>query len=221
MVSNSVFDMSVFDKMKLYELIGWLLNTAGTQEKDPIFSEENRPKWVAGPPEFRGHAQALSQKADAAKNKDVQLMKEFEEERASTLTSIQINAAYLVIRAHHNQEHGLLLGKGYQVKERSRKPRGPSPPISSLPLKVTAKRGDKEGSAVLIIERDPGAAIYQVDYCVGAPTGEESWQRLGSYKRVRIVLNNLQRAGWYYFRARSQGDDEVGPWSMPVDIIVG
>lgn len=203
MLSNSIFDMSVFEDMRTHELIGWLLDTAGKQEKDPIFGEEDRPKWVAGPPEFRGHASALSQKSDAAKKKDIQLMKDFEQERASTVTSIHINAAYVVMRAHHSQEHGILEGKGYEFKEKTRKPRGASPSVSSLPLKVTARRGDKEGSAVLAIERDPGAGIYEVQFCIGVPTGEESWQPLGSYKKVRIFLDHLQRAGWYYFRVRS------------------
>jgi hypothetical protein len=221
MLSNDVFDMSIFEYMRNHEMIGWLLDTAGKQEKDPIFSEEDRPKWVAGPPEFRGHASALSQKADAAKNKDTQLVKEFEQERISTLTSIHINAAYVVMRAHHSQEHGLLQGKGYEIKEETKRTRGASPSVSSQPLKATVRRGDKEGSAVLTIERDPGAAIYEVQFCIGAPTGEDSWQPVGSYKRVRIFLENLQRAGWYYFRVRGHGDNEEGPWSAPLDIIIG
>jgi hypothetical protein len=160
MLSNSIFDMSVFDYMRIHELIGWLLDTAGKQEKDPIFGED-RPKWVAGPPEFRAHASALSQKSDAAKNKDIQLMKEFDQEREATLYSIHINAAYIVARAHHSQDDTILQGKGYEIKEKTRKARGVSPSISRQPSKLTAKRGDTEGSAVLTIERDPGAGVYE------------------------------------------------------------
>jgi hypothetical protein len=220
MLSNGILDMSVFENMRTHELIGWLLDTAGKQEKEAIFGED-RPEWVAGPPEFRNHASALSQKSDAAKNKDIQLMKEFDQERSAALTSIHMNAAYLVMRAHHGQDNGILLGKGYDLKERTKKTRSASPSVLDHPLKLTARRGDKVGSAVLSVERDPGAGVYHLQFCIGAPTGEESWQDLGSFKKVRIFLDNLQRASWYYFRVRSQGDNEVGPWSTPVDLIIG
>jgi hypothetical protein len=75
----------------------------------------------------------LSQKSDAAKNKDFQLMKVFEQEREATLTSIYVNAAYIVARAHHSQDDTILQGKGYEIKEKTSKPRGVSPTISRQP----------------------------------------------------------------------------------------
>jgi hypothetical protein len=173
------------------------------------------------PAEFRSHASALSEKADAAKHKDTQLMKLFEEERTATLTSIHFNAAFIVMTAHHTQDQSILEGQGYEFSKTNKRQRGASPGISKLPLKVNVKRGDKPGSAVLAIERDPGAAMYQIQFCIGPPAGEDSWQDSGNYKKVRIFLDDLQRSGWYYFRVRSHGDHEVGPWSAPVDVIIG
>lgn len=74
---------------------------------------------------------------------------------------------------------------------------------------------------MLTIERDPGAGVYEVQFCKGAPAGEESWQVLGNFRKVKIFTPDLERAGWYYFRVRSHGDNETNPWSYPADAIVG
>jgi len=124
------------------------------------------------------------------------------------------------MKSRYENDETLLYNVGHDVKDRSRK--SPSPiPLSRLPLNVTAKRGDQPGSVVLIIERDPGAGLYEVQFCKGAPTGEDSWQTFGNFKKVRVFVPELERAGWYYFRVRSHGDNESSPWSAPVDIIVG
>ena len=218
-LTNNVFIMSHFADMSHHALVGWLLDAATKQEQHP-YHGKNTPEWVAGSARFREHAAALSQKEEAAKYKYIQAVKDRDLERAATLESIHFNACYIVMRARHENNEGLLHNVGHELKEKSKRTHAPVP-ISSLPLKVTAKRGDQPGSAVLTIERDPGAGVYEVQFCKGAPTGEESWQPLGNFKKVRIFIPNLERAGWYYFRIRSHGDNETSPWSIPVDIIVG
>jgi len=211
--------MNRFPEMNHHALVGWLLDTATKQEEHPTLFKDV-PDWVPGPAQLRQHAAALTQKEEAAKYKDTQATKERDLERVATLESIHGNAAYIVMRSRHENDDSLLYNKGHEVKEKGRK--SPAPiPLSRLPLKVTVKRGDEDGSVVLIIEKDPGAGVYEVQICKGMPTGEESWQLLGRFKKVRVFVPGLERAGWYYFRVRSHGDNEWSPWSAPVDIIVG
>jgi len=205
--------------MSHHALVGWLLDTATKQEEHPTLFKD-APPWVAGPARLRQHAAALAQKEDAAKYKDIQAVKERDSERAATLESIHSNAACIIMKARFENDESLLYNNGHEVKERSKKGHTPIP-ISSHPLKVVAKRGDEPGTVVLTIERDPGAGVYEVQFCKGVPTDEESWQIFGSFKKCRIFIDHLERAGWYYFRVRSHGDNEWSPWSLPVDIIVG
>ena len=216
--TNTVFVMGQFADMGHHALVGWLLDAAAKQEEHP-YHGKNTPEWVVGPPQFRQHAAALNQKEEAAKYKDIMASKERDLERVATLESIHSNACYIVMRARHEKDESLLHNTGYELKEKTKRTHAPVS-VSRLPLKITAKRGDEAGSVVLTIERDPGAALYYVQICKGVPTGEESWQDLGSYKKVRVFVQDLERAGWYYFRVRSQGDNDTSPWSPPCDIIV-
>lgn len=124
------------------------------------------------------------------------------------------------MRARHQNDESLLHNTGYELKEKTKRNHAPVS-VSTQPLNITAKRADEEAAVVLIIEKDPGAALYEVQFCKGIPTGEDSWQKLGTFKKLRIYVPNLERAGWYYFRVRSYGDNETSPWSQPCDIIVG
>jgi len=218
-LTNNVFVMNHFVDMSHHALVGWLLDAAAKQEVHP-YHGKNTPDWVAGPARFRQHASALSQKEEAAKFKDTQALKERDLERAATFDSINFNACYIVMRAFQEDDETLLNNVGHELKEKTKRTHAPIP-ISTSPLKVTAKRGDQPGSIVLNIERDPGAGVYEIQFCKGPPTGEESWEVFGNFKKVRIFLPNLDRAGWYYFRVRSHGDNETSPWSIPIDIIVG
>lgn len=91
-VTNSVFAMSVFVDMNNPALAGWLTDAATLQEQHP-FHGKNTPEWVAGPPQFRQHAVALTEKDEAAKNKDTEAAKLRDLERAATLESIHANAS--------------------------------------------------------------------------------------------------------------------------------
>lgn len=219
-LTNNVFVMNQFADMSHHALVGWLLDTATKQEQHPLFQPGTTPDWVIGPVHLRQHAATLSQKEEAAKYKDIQAVRERDLERVATLESIHSNACYIIMRARHQNDETLLLHAGHDLKEKTKRNYAPIP-LSNQPLKVTVKRGDQLGSVVLTIEKDPGAGVYQVQFCKGVPTGEESWQDLGNFKKVRVFAPNLERAGWYYFRVRSHGDNETSPWSLPVDIIVG
>jgi hypothetical protein len=216
MSANEYFVMN-FSKMGRQELITWLLGTAVLQEKH-TFHGTSMPDWVAGPDHFRRHAANLSDLDKAAENKDTQKMKQREEEFAATLLSIENNATYVVLRAKSANDESLLHGMGYEVKEKAKRTYQHIS-VSRLPLPLKAERAG-DGSIRLTIQKDPGAGTYQVQFCKGEPKGEDSWADYANFRTVRPLIENLDRAAWYYFRVRSHGDNETSPWSVAVGIIV-
>jgi len=217
MFSNDVYDMH-FLKMSIPEISTWLLGTAALQEQNP-FHGSTMPDWVPAWGRFRQHSDALISLAKAAENKDTAKVKARDEELAAALLSININACYVVMRAKHENNDELLHGMGYEFKEKTRKVHVTSG-ISQLPMILKLKRGPDPGSVVVIFQMDPAAGLYQLQICKGEPAGEDSFKDGGNFKAIRNVINNLERASWYYFRGRTHGNNESGPWSSPVGIIV-
>ena len=216
MFTNDIFLMN-FLKMTIPELTTWLLGTAALQEKNP-FHCTTMPDWVPAWKRFREHADSLNTAAKAAENKDVAKMKARDDEQAAAL-SININACYVVMRAKHENDDSLLHDMGYEIKEKTKRVHSSSS-ISQLPMLLKVKRGPEPGSVVVIFQKDPAAGLYQLQMCKGEPAGEETFGDQGSYKSLRNVISNLERASWFYFRGRSHGNNESSPWSIPVGIIV-
>jgi hypothetical protein len=218
-VAMSVNDFFVlnFLKMSRQEMITWLLGTAALQERHP-FHGTRIPEWIAGPPQFRQHATNLTELDNSAGHKDLQKVKQSDEEWAATLFSIDTNASYVVLRAKAEKDESLLYGMGYEVKEKTKRAHQ-HVPVSRVPLTLKAERAG-DGSIRLTIQRDPAAGTYQVQFCKGEPKGEDSWSDYANFKTVRPLIENLERACWYYFRVRSHGDNETSPWSNVVAIIV-
>jgi hypothetical protein len=205
-------------KMPILELATWLLGTAALQEKNP-FHGSTMPDWVPGWAKFRQHAEALIHFSKAAENKDTARIKERDQEQAAALLSININACYVVMRAKAENNDELLHDMGYEFKEKTRKIHATNS-ISQLPMVLKLKRGPDPGSVVVLFQMDPAAALYQLQMCKGEPAGEGSFEDAGNFKALRNIINNLDRASWYYFRGRSHGNNETSPWSAPVGIIV-
>lgn len=217
MFNNDIYLMP-FAKMSIPELSTWLLGTAALQEKNP-FHGTTMPDWVPAWARFRQHADALINFSKAAENKDIARAKERDDEQAAALLSININACYIVMRAKHENNDGLLHDMGYEFKEKAKKVHV-SNAISQLPMILRLKRGSDPGSVVVIFQMDPAAGLYQLQMCKGEPAGEGSFEDAGNFKTIRNIINNLERASWYYFRGRGHGNNESGPWSAPVGIIV-
>jgi hypothetical protein len=217
MFTNDIYVMP-FAKMSIPELSTWLLGTAALQEKHP-FHGTTMPDWIPAWGRFRQHSEALINFAKAAENKDTAKVKARDEELAAALQSININACYIVMRARHENNDELLHDMGYEFKEKTRRSHA-SISLSQLPMILKVKRGPDPGSIIVIFQMDPAAALYQLQICKGEPAGEDSFKDGGSFKGLRNVIPNLVGASWYYFRGRSHGDNETGPWSAPVGIIV-
>jgi hypothetical protein len=217
MFTNDIYLMP-FAKMSIPELSTWLLGTAALQEKNP-FHGTTMPDWVPAWEKFRQHSESLINLAKAAENKDTSKVKARDEELAAALLSININACYIVMRAKHENNDELLHDMGYEFKEKTKRTHA-SISLSQSPMILRVKRGSDPGSVIVIFQGDPAAALYQLQICKGEPAGEESYKDGGAYKGLRNVIPNLEGASWYYFRGRTHGDNESGPWSAPVGIIV-
>lgn len=217
MFARKKFVISLFASMPLVELVPWL-NDAATLQEGHHFHGANWSDWVPGPARFRQHAAALTEGMEAAKNKDKEKTRELEERHAETLLSINMNATHIVMRALHEKDESLLHNVGYILKDQSSKKEKATALKSQMRLKV--KNLNSEGAVAVTFEKDPVAALYHLQFCKGTPSGEGSWQDHGLHRGVRVTVNDLERASWYYFRGRSHGDNETGPWSPPVGVIV-
>lgn len=217
MLSNSVFAMP-FTKMKYPALTTWLLDTATLQEAHP-FHGVNWPEWVAGKKEFRAFAATFPISVQAAENRDREKLRDRDLIHREILTSIDINANYIITRAHYEKDESLLHNSGYMFKE-MRKKYLTLASVSNVPLILKVKTGPDKGEVTLKFEKDTAAGLYLFQLCKGEPAGEESWRDGGTSKNCQTVVRMLDRANWYYFRFRAQGNNECTPWSEPVGIIV-
>jgi len=218
LLATDLFVMNLITKMSCAELSSWLRDTATLQEAHP-FHKSNRPDWVPGAPEFRENADLLDKAVKEAENKDREKMKARDQQHNDTLLSVNLNANYIVMRWYHEKDDSLLHNTGYTLKDRTKKGQGQAS-VSSTPLLFQVKAGPEVGSVIVKIQRDLAAGSYQLQICKGDPAGEQSWGDGGIYKKCRAVVRNLERATWYYFRARSHGNNETSPWSDPIGIIV-
>jgi len=216
MLASDVYLMQ-HTKMSFDELIPWLLSTAILQEAHH-FHGANWPDWVPGAGKFREHADILSRSVKAAGNRDREMVRARDQAHAEALLSINLNANYIVMRALHEKNESLCQNVGYVLRTKTKRHFGTS--VRNTPLPLTLKNGPDPGTVIVRFEKDHAAGSYQLQICKGEPVGEESWGDQGIYKSCRIVVGNLERANWYYFRVRSHGDNQTSPWSPTVGIIV-
>lgn len=198
------------------ELMRWLEDTATLQDAHAELGKKD--DWVPGSPQFRQHKDTLSKELDRAAAMNVPTTKELEEAHAAAVADIDINANYIVLRARHEKNDAWLHHNGYQPKEKTK--RNYDKVVSAIALLLRLKNGPNIGEVTVIWDKDSAAGSYQLQICKGVPQGEESYADLGYYRKIRTVVGNLERASWYYFRVRSIGNNEIGPWSEPVGIVV-
>ncbi|GFO54237.1 hypothetical protein GMSM_12440 [Geomonas sp. Red276] len=204
-------------EMSPMDLMLYLEDTATLQDAHPKISVE-KDGWVPGAPEFRQHKQRIAKELENAAALKVSTTKELEEARAAAVEDIMINADYMVLRARQSKDDSWLHNNGYQMKDKLK--RSLNRMISAIALVLRVKNGPGKGEVTVSWDKDPVAGSYQLQFCKGEPQGDESYADHAYCTKVRTVISNLDRANWYYFRGRSIGHNETGPWSDPVGIIV-
>lgn len=198
-------------------LMLWLEDAATLQaahEKISALTEE----WVPWAPHFRKHKEAIAMALQNAAAQNLATTTELEEKVAATVEDVHINANYLVLRARKEKDDAWLHNNGYQLKEKPKRIYDRA--VSAMALLLRLKNGPNIAEVTVSWDRDPGAGSYQLQICKGHPQGEESFGDFGFFTKVRTIAGNLERASWYYFRVRSIGNNETGPWSEPVGIVV-
>lgn len=199
------------------ELMLWLDDAATLQAAHQKISTQ-KDKWVPGADEFRERKRVIAKELEKAAALNLTTTKELEEATAATVADVNINANYLVLRAQHEKDESWLHNSGYQLKEKPKRIYDRA--VSAVALLLRLKNGPNIGEVTVSWDKDPAAGAYQLQFCKGHPKGDESFGDFGILTRVRTVAGNLDRASWYYFRVRSIGNNETGPWSEPVGIIV-
>ncbi|MCM0082965.1 fibronectin type III domain-containing protein [Geomonas sp. Red32] len=199
------------------ELVLWLEDAATLQENHGTISKE-KDDWVPGSVQFRHHKEAITRELDRAASLNVPTTKELEEAHAAAVSDILVNAEFIVLKGGYQKDESWFHNNGYISKDKLK--RNYNKLVSSTATQPKAKNGPEIGEVTLGWERDEAAGSYLLQICKGIPVGDESYADQGYYKKVRVVVSNLERASWYYFRVRSIGHNEVGPWSEPVGIIV-
>lgn len=207
-------------KISPSELAPWLADSATLQEAHPYHRDKwALYPWVVGPARLRNHAEALFKGIEAAKYKDKAKMKELEAEHQASLLSVHLNATYIVMRWLDEKDDSIVHSTGYFFKEKTERSTPPS--LRTTPQILTVRDLPNEPGSVLIsFQRDPAAALYLLQYCKGELNGQEVWQEYGKHKGVRVTVTGLDRASWYNFKGASLGDNQTGPFSQPVSVIV-
>ena len=95
-----------------------------------------------------------------------------------------------------------------------------SPPSTMTePEKVKAKYGKNSGSAYLSCSKVPKSRIFQVAYCQGDPSLEESWTIAGPFDLCSSMeVPGLELGKLYYFKVRCFGAGNTSPWSAIVSL---
>jgi len=219
MFATQYFKMAAVLNMPILALAEWMMDTAALQETHP-FHRVNWSDWAPGPSAFRQHATVLTQAHEAAMNKDREMMRQLELAHQAALLAINMNATYIAMRSVHENDESLRHNVGYPPKEGTTRRSAGTRALKLTKMVMKVRKGPKSASVAITFTRDPAAGLYHLQMCKGKPNGEESWMDDGLHKSCRVVRSDLELASWYYYRGRSQGDNEAGPWSDPVGIIV-
>lgn len=199
------------------ELILWL-GDASTLQRGHALISTKMDEWVPGPTRFDEHKAKIAKCLEDAAALKLETTDELEEAVSDAVEDITINANYLALRARHDKNDAWLHNSGHHQKEKPK--RNYNKMVSMIASLLAAKNGPGMGEVTLSWDKDPAAGSYQLQICKGTPRGEDSWTDQGYFTKVRTVINNLERGGWYYFRVRSIGNNQTGPWSETVEIIV-
>lgn len=199
------------------QFVTWL-DDAATLQAAHIKISTLMDSWVPTSPQFRDHKENIESEWQKALALNLRTTKGLQMATAAAVEDVYINAAYLVIRAKNDRDETWLYNNGFTLKEKTK--RVYARPVSLFGHVLRVKNGPQIGEVTVSWDKDPGAGSYQLQICKGHPQGEESFEDYGQLTLVRTIIAKLERANWYYFRVRSVGNNEYGPWSEPVAIII-
>ncbi|MCM0082853.1 hypothetical protein L4X63_14760 [Geomonas sp. Red32] len=201
------------------EMVTTLISTGTALKGHKFFGAQGGwPDWLEGADHYLGYADNLrvldgEYRAGNKTKKD-----ELDSMRERGAFSYQLGSQYVTMRAYELKNPDLLLNT-FPLKGVGSKASASSPMAVSMIL--TAKNGSR-GQAILRGHHMANGGPYQLQYCKGNPTGEESWTTMIEHYRTcgKMVVSNLDPVSLYFFRSRHNGPNGPGPWSPPVSLII-
>ncbi len=204
------------------KMITTFLTTGTALQKHAFFGvQENWPKWLEGPTNYFDYADQMRVLDDAyrAGNKPKKI--ELDLLRGRAAFSYQLGGHYVTMRSYELRNPDLLLDTFPLRATGSKVSAIAAVPASQVEIVLTAKNGSS-GTAILRGHHVVKGGPYQLQYCKGIATSEDSWFTLPQHYPTcgRIVVPNLDPVSQYFFRIRYNGPLGPGHWSQTVNLII-
>ena len=125
--------------------------------------------------------------------------------------------AYLEFAAHGDEL--ALQSTGFELHREPVRIDRSVPPAA--PERLRVQRGVMSGQLDVRFGRVPGACSYEVQVAVGDPSVEANWRTvLTSTTCTGVLLRDLPPLQTCWVRVRGLVGQSLGPWSVPVNVVV-
>jgi len=202
------------------QMVTTFISTATSLKSHSFFGiEGNWPGWLQGAPQYLSYADNLRVLDDAYRAGNKTKKAELDLVRRRAAYNYQLGGHYVTMRAYEMGNPDLLLDT-FPLKPLATK-FSSAADIYTMQIVFTAKNGSR-GEAVLRGHHVVKGGPYQVQYCKGSPSSEDSWVTLPEHYLTcgKIIVNNLDPVSLYYFRIRHNGPKGPGQWSQPVSLVI-
>jgi hypothetical protein len=204
------------------ELITTFLTTGAALQKHAFFGiDDNWPRWLEGATQYFSYADGLRVLDNEYRAGNKPKKGERDLLRGRSAFNYQLGGQYVTMRAYELKNPDLLLETFPLKVIPSKVSTSSGVPAYQVEIGLTAKNGP-QGTAVLNGHHPPKGGPYQVQFCKGLPTSEDSWATLPEnyLTCTKIVITNLDPVSQYYFRIRYNGPMGPGSWSQVVSLII-
>jgi len=212
------FDLN-FKSMSHADFILFLGGVAAALAVHPGY--QTMPPEVPSSSKFRELETRFAEAVKAAQTKDVVKVAERDAMRAEGVIAARLTAQWAVIRSVSANDPTFLANLGLKLKKRAN--RSPKKISMPAPINFTVKHGKISGAVEAKCGRVGGGASYEVQYCQGDQSLEDSWNAaIGQHFAhcTDMELTGLEPGKIYHFRVRVLGNSGHGPWSTVVSLMV-
>jgi len=210
-----------FKSMTHPELILSLGNVADCMSVHPLL-KDNWPWFVISPQQLKVQVDEFKESLHAASGGDRGKIAERNAKREVVEQAGVMIGTYVAMRYAFEKNPAILENTGLRQKSKTTsKGSSARSSVVGVPGNLTIKDGAGSGWVMLSWSKDAAAVNYEVQFCVGDPAGDESWNSLGHHKYCRSVeFKGFQPGQRCNFRVRCQGEAGPGPWSLPISFII-
>lgn len=210
---------SNFAGLSINDFIVMTNHIADKQEQHTLFKEGPLPEYVTRSPQLRQLAGELGLARDAAAGGDRDNMAAKKALRELVQQALTVNAVHVTLVALHRKDPSLMLGAGYEFKQKASGKAASINLLDCLP-DLHVKHAPGSGGVYVNLRGRQGTASFELQMTSGEPSDESSWKSLGIYSKSRVDLRDLEPAKRYHFRVRYHDAGRTGKWSAVASIIV-